>query len=351
MTQRYHSADLHNFTEELFTAAGCDDDKAAVMAERLLAADLMGHTTHGLALAAAYLEEIESREMTATGEPEVVSDRGAAICWDGRRLPGLWLVARGVELCMARARQHGTATLTVRRSHHAGCLAAGLPPATRAGMMVMIASSDPSAASVAPFGGLASVFTPDPIAIGIPTAGDPVLIDISSSITTNGLTNRLRTEGRRFPGPWALTAEGAATDDPNTLFTNPPGTLLPVGGIDHGHKGYGMALMVEALTQGLSGYGRAEAPAGWGASLFIQVFDPQAFGGAQAFTRQTEWIAAACRGNPPAPGHDAVRLPGARAAENERRAQANGVVLHPAIMPSLAPWVKKFGIATPSAIA
>ena len=96
---------------------------------------------------------------------------------------------------------------------------------------------------------------------------------------------RLRREGKRFPGPWALDAAGRPTDDPAALFADPPGTLLPVGGTDHGHKGYGLALMVEALTQGLGGFGRAEAPTRWGASVFVQVIDPAAFGGADAFRR------------------------------------------------------------------
>ena len=348
---RYAAPALAGFACQLFTAAGCDLAMARVMAEILLEADLMGHTTHGLALAGGYLEEIDNGGMAAKGAPTVISDRGAAICWDGLRLPGVWLAAKAVDLCVERARIHGMAALAIRRSHHAGCLAAYLERATSKGMLVTIASSDPSAASVAPFGGLEAVFTPDPLAVGIPTAGDPILIDMSASITTNGMTGRLRAEGRKYPGPWAMTAAGEATDDPNTLYTDPPGTLLPSGGKDHGHKGYGMALTVEALTQGLSGYGRADRPAGWGAAVMVQVYDPAAFGGTQDFIRQTEWIAQACRGSASLPGGEPVRLPGANAARNKREALRNGVALHPAIMPELAARAAKFGIALPAELA
>ena len=156
------------------------------------------------------------------------------------------------------------------------------------------------------------MFTPDPVAVGIPTDGDPILVDISASITTNGMSNRLRREGKRFPGAWAIDAAGRETDDPSALFTDPPGTILPIGGAGYGHKGYGLALTIEALTQGLGGFGRAEAPTGWGASVFVQVIDPAAFGGSADFRRETSWTAAACRTNPPVPGVDAVRLPGQR---------------------------------------
>ena len=346
----YRAADLIAFARDLFAAAGCDGDKPQLIAELLVEADLMGHTTHGLQLAAPYLGEIADAKMTAKGEPSLVADRGAAVTWDGNYLPGVWLTARAIDLGMVRARSHGTCAIAIRRSHHIACLAAYLTRATDQGMMVTIASSDPSDCSVAPFGGTKAVFTPDPIAVGIPTDGDPILIDMSASITTNGLTNRLRKEGRRYPGPWAMDAAGRPTDDPNALFTDPPGTILPSGGRDHGHKGYGLALTIEALTQGLAGYGRSSKPTGWGAGTFIQVFDPAAFGGSDAFTQETGWIAAACRANPPVPGGDPVRLPGQQGLARKRAALKDGVRLYAGIMDALKPCAEKLGVAAPKAI-
>jgi len=344
---RYRVAHLTELAAALFAAAGCDGDKPKTIAIGLVEADLLGHTTHGLQLAPAYLRELESGSMTAGGEPQIVADRGAAVTWDGRRLPGVWLTARAIDLAVERAAIHGTATVVIRRGHHIGCLAAFLERATGRGMMVIIASSDPSVASVAPFGGRRAVFTPDPFAVGIPTDGDPILIDMSASITTNGMSDRLRREGKRFPGEWALDADGRPTDDPAGLFANPPGTLLPTGGANHGHKGYGLALMIEALTQGLGGFGRADAPTGWGASVFVQAIDPAAFGGADAFRRQTGWTAAACRASPPVSGVDGVRLPGQRGLERKRRAMAEGVQLYPGVMAALEPWAAKFGVTPP----
>jgi LDH2 family malate/lactate/ureidoglycolate dehydrogenase len=345
---RYRVSDLIEYATALFAAAGCDGDKPAAIAAGLVEADLLGHTTHGLHLAPGYLRELESGAMTATGEPEVVADRGAAVTWDGRRLPGVWLAARAVDLAADKAKAYGLAAVVIRRGHHIGCLAAFLQRATDRGMLLIVTSSDPAVASVAPFGGRTAVLTPDPIAVGIPTDGDPILIDISASITTNGMTDRLRREGKRFPGNWALDAAGRPTDDPAALFTEPPGTLLPTGGTDHGHKGYGLALMVEALTQGLGGFGRAEGPTGWGASVFVQAIDPAAFGGLAAFQRETGWTAAACRNNPPAPGVDAVRLPGQRGLERKRRALAEGVSLYPGVMAALAEHARRLGVSPPT---
>ena len=348
---RYRADDLIAYATALFAAAGCDGDKPATIAAGLVEADLLGHTTHGLQLAPTYLADLESGSMTRRGEPEVVADRGAAVTWDGKRLPGVWLAAKAVDLAAQRAPTHGTATVVVRHSHHIGCLAAFLQRATDRGLMVTVASSDPAVATVAPFGGRTAVYTPDPFAVGIPTDGDPILIDVSASITTNGMANRLRREGKRFPGPWALDAAGHPTDDPAALFTDPPGTLLPVGGADHGHKGYGLALMIEALTQGLGGFGRAEGPKQWGASVFVQVIDPAAFGGSPAFAKETGYLARACRASAPVPGVDAVRLPGERGLARKRKALAGGVPLYAGIAEALAPFAAKLGVNPPEPLS
>ena len=348
MTERYAAEALIDYAEALFAAAGLEADKAALVAPLMVEADLMGHTTHGLQLVAPYLAALADGSMTAAGAPEVLSDRGPVVVWDGRRLSGVWLTATAVDLAVERARQYGTCTVSIRRAHHIACLAAFLERATAQGMMVTLTCSDPSVASVAPFGGTRAIYTPDPVAVGIPTSGDPILIDISASITTNGLTNRLHKEGRNLEHDWLIDADGNPSKDPSVLFTDPPGTILPVGGLDHGHKGYGLALIVEALTQALSGHGRADPPEGWGAGIWVQVQDPTAFAGADAFTRQTDRLAELCRTNPPRPGVEAVRLPGDGAMARKRTALADGVALYPGIIEGLAEWAGKLGVAAPA---
>lgn len=344
----YRAEDLVGFASKLFRNAGLDDDKSRTVAEVLVEGDLLGHTTHGLALAAPYLNAALDGGMTTDGQPHVISERGGALCWDGRRLPGPWLVVQAIEAALARVPAHGIAAVAIRKSHHIACLASYLERATRRGCMVVLTCSDPSEGSVAPFGGLEALFTPDPIAVGIPTDTDPILIDMSASITTNGMTARLKKEGRRFPGKWGMTAEGEATDDPNVLSTDPPGTLLPTGGREYGHKGYNLALTIEALSQGFSGHGRADRPSGWGASVYVQVMDPAAFGGADDFMRQTGFIAEACRRNPPAPGVEAVRLPGQAGLARKRRALEAGVALYPGIMDALHPLAERLGVEVPA---
>ncbi len=342
------AAEWSTFAHALLTRTGLRDDIARDVAIVLVDGDLMGHTTHGLGLLAPYLAALEQGTMSKDGAPEVVERRAATQFWDGKRLPGPWLTLRAFDAAATMAKDAGSGTVVVRRSHHIACLAAYLPRMTAQGLVALVYCSDPNVKSVAPFGGVTPVFTPNPFAAGIPTSGEPILLDISASYTTNGLTGRLHQAGQKLPHPWLQDAQGNATADPAVLFREPPGTLLPLGGHDAGHKGFALALLVEALTAGVSGFGRADPKEGWGATVFVQVLDPSAFGGRDGLNRQMDFIAQACHEATPRPGGPPVRLPGERAMASYRAQVAQGLELHPSIPPALEPWARKFGVAMPT---
>lgn len=344
---RFRADDLRAFARALLDRAGVRDDIARDVADILLDADLLGHTTHGLALLAPYLSEIDKGAMAKSGEPRIINRRAAAETWDGARLPGPWLTLRGLDRAATMAREAGTGTVAIRRSHHIACLAAYLTRATDQGLAVIIECSDPTVVAVAPHGGTTPFMTPNPIAAGLPTSGDPILIDVSMSITSMGYAKQQMDAGRPLPGPWLIDHEGRATSDPGALFREPKGALLPLGGLDAGHKGFGLGLLVEAMSGGLAGHGRADPAEGWGASVFIQVLDPEAFGGSVAFRRQMDHLADAARSSRPRSGGEPVRLPGERGLQRYRRSIAEGVALYPAIMPALQPWADRYGVASP----
>lgn len=346
----YDAVALLRFATDCCRAAGLPPDKARDVAEVLLEGDLMGHDTHGLALLTPYLDSLTTGDMAAEGEAEVVSSTPVAQTWDGRKLPGPWLVRRAIASAEQAAAVFGLGAVSIARSHHIGCLAAYGPPVAAKGRMLLLTCSDPATASVAPWGGTRRVITPNPLAAAWPTPEGPVILDVSMSITTNGMTGRRRAEGTRFPGQWLLDADGNPTDDPNAFFTDPAGTLLPLGGMEAGHKGFALGLLVEALSSGLAGHGRAEAPTGWGANVLVLVIDPAKFGGSERFVAESGWMARAVRENPSRAGFDAARLPGEGAMARRARALAEGVALHSSIPAALAALAARLGVALPDQI-
>lgn len=347
---RYARDDLKRLSFDLLSRGGLEGDKAGTVAELLVRTDEMGVTTHGISMVPYYLPELAAGRMASEGSYDVLRDTGATMVWDGRYLPGHWLMTQALDLCMERAGEHGIAALAIRRSHHIGCLSVLTRIAAEKGLVCYIATSDPSGAWVAPYGGTEPVFTPNPWAIGYPATDHPVLIDTCASITTVSKVREHINRGTRFEHPWMLDAEGNATTDPNVVNADPRGSIQLAGGMDHGHKGFGVALMVEMLTQALAGHGRAQRPDRWGGNVYLQVMVPDAFAGAGPFVEEASFLGDLCRGNRPAAGGPAVRMPGDRAHEALARSAAEGIRLPDEVWTRVSASAAELGVSLPEPI-
>ena len=348
---RYPVEPLTRFTSDLLAAAGLEDHKAETVARLLVTTDMLGRPTHGVALSPLYVEQLEKGLMTARGEPECLRDSGAVLVWDGNYLPGLWLVHQAVGIAIERVATHGVVTFAMRRSHHIACLATLAKLVTDRGCVAILATSDPAFGFVAPYGGREPLLTPNPFAIGYPGTRTPVLIDMCASITTVSMTRQKAASGETFEQPWLLDAAGRPTSDPRVLEqTDPRGSLLLLGGLEYGHKGFGLALMVEALTQGLSGLGRKDTEKRWGGNVFLQVLDPDAFAGREAFLEQMDFLTESCRASAPLHEGVPVRMPGERAEQSLAAARESGVVLAEHTLQRLSDTAERFGLVMPPAL-
>jgi LDH2 family malate/lactate/ureidoglycolate dehydrogenase len=125
---------------------------------------------------------------------------------------------------------------------------------------------------------------------------------------------------------------------------------LLLGGLEYGHKGFGLALMVEALTQGLSGFGRKDTERRWGGNVFLQVIDPNAFAGREAFLAQMDHLAESCHANAPLREGAPVRMPGEQAERSIAAARERGVPLAGHVVQQLGRSAERFGLAMPLAL-
>ncbi len=348
--QRYSYESLLDFAALLARKAGLPSDRARTQAEVLIEADLMGHSTHGLALLPNYLKELDAGTANGLGRPIVIADRGSTVSWDGNRIPGTCLVTMALEQALNRVTQYGVVTYVIRRGGHIGALIAYLRRATDRGCIMILMTTNPMARSVVPAGGIDPVLAPNPIAFGCPTEGDPILIDISTSAVANGWVRRWAAEGKQVPVGWLQDAHGNITQDPAALFSNPPGALLPLGGLELGYKGFALGLMVEVLTGALTGVGHTGSPADAGNLVFLQVIDPGVFGDPSVFQHDANNLANACRASRPRAGTTGVRIPGDRAMAQRRLQLSEGIALYQSTLPDLLPWATKLNVEQPRAI-
>lgn len=346
------SGQVYGYEQVRLFAAGCLEaigivpQIALVVAERIVDADLAAHDTHGMAQLPRYLREIDQGLTARSGDIETISRRGGCLMLDGRMLPGHWVVERAIEMALELVPEQGVVSAAVRRSQHIGALQVYLPLITRHGYLGIIWATDSKVRSVAPFGGLDPVLTSEPVAAGIPTRGDPILIDTTTSLTSNGFAGRAKARGERLPWPVLLSNMGEVTDDPAVLDADPPGSILPLGGLTHGYKGYALAMLVSALSLGLPGWGRASGEKTQG--FFLQIIDPDAFGGREAMLDEADLMACETRQSRAIDPQRPVRVAGDGALRRRKRQMRDGLELSDAIVDALRPWADRLAVPLPA---
>jgi len=337
---------LEALAAALFTAAGLAPDRARIVARGFLEADLLGFTTHGLARVPDNVRWLESGATRAEGEVRVLAETAAAANWDADFLPGAYALHLAVEAAAARAPTTGVYTLTLRRCQHVACLASHLVRLVERHLIGMLMVSTPDERYVSAHQGATPLYSNNPIAFCAPATGGPLLFDVSTAITAGGQVARAAQEHRRLPEPILRDAAGRITDDPSALAAG--GSVMPVGGTGHGHKGFALTLMTEVLTQALGGYGRARREGdGEANSVFLQVIDPAAFTGRGDYLREIDLLLARTRDSTPVDPAEPVRVPGQRAWQRRQERLVGGVDLYPGILDALLVEAERLAVAIP----
>jgi len=342
---RYPAAELERLAGRLFVAAGLAESRAQIVARGFLEADLLGFSTHGLARVPANLRWLESGRTRSGGEPRILADAPAAGCWDAAYLPGPYVMHLAVAHAAERAEQLGVYILTLRRAQHVAALASYLVPILEHGLIGLLMASTPGEEFVSPYQGVTPLFSNNPIAFCAPTSSDPVLFDISTAITAGGQVARAAEEGRRLPEACLKDAAGHITDDPAVLGAG--GSVMPLGGSGHGHKGHALMLMTEVLTQALAGYGRTLGGQDDEAnSVFVQLMNPRLLTDEHSYLREIDDMIRRVSQSVPDAGVDGVRVPGLRAWQARRRRLAEGVDLYPGVLEALLAEAVRLDVAT-----
>lgn len=300
---------------------------AQAMATHLVAGDLLGFRTHGLLRLRYNLQALQRGQTKPAGAPEVVQRRAAIELWDADLLSGLYVLPQAVARAIAMARDCGTGTVIVRRTQHVAALAVYLEQAIDAGMLIQMMCSTPAQEVVAPYGAKSACFSPNPFAIGVPTQTEPVLLDMSLSMTAAGKVRTALAEQKQLPYAALITPEGDYSCDPATFVAEPGSVLASLGGKELGYKGTGLNLFSELWTLALSNYGRADAlPDDADANtVWLQVVDPTAVAPEGAFEQQASALVESLKNSQPIDPQQPVRVPGAGALATRARQLESGV--------------------------
>jgi uncharacterized oxidoreductase len=304
---------LLDFARRLFVAASVPVDEAAVVARSLVDSNLCGHDSHGVMRVPQYVSFLREGRLFAGAELTVLRETPAILAADAHWGLGQVQAYRVLERLAAKANAVGIAGGTLRQCGHIGRLGEYAEWAARRGLALFATvNSHGSGQRVAPPGGTKGRISTNPICLGAPTPTDPLILDFSTSACAEGKVRVAFQKGEPVPDGWLLDATGEPCTSPATLYGDPPGSLLPFGGLQ-AYKGFGLGLLLDALAGGLSGgeCSRADRPMlGRGNGVVFVVWDLDAFGGREHFLAEVGGLADFVRCTPRRPGVDAITLPG-----------------------------------------
>ncbi|HEY8613732.1 MAG TPA: Ldh family oxidoreductase [Roseomonas sp.] len=316
---------LLDLATRALTAGGMRPEEAAQVARVLVLADLFGVRTHGISRIPQYLSRVQLGGIDARAEVATMRVAPALAMVDGRNGIGPLVGMRALEAAMEGARAAGIGAAFARGSNHFGPIMPYALLAAEQGFASIIASN--ATTTIAPWGGKDTRVGNNPIGIGVPNpGGDPVVLDMALSVAARAKIRALAESGTTMPEGWATDAEGRPTTDPKAALA---GFLLPVGG----HKGYGLAVMVDMLAGLLSGAAYLTHVQAWDKNpglaqnlghVFILI-DTARLGSADWLRDRMADFAAILHDTPAADPAAPVMLPGEREMASLARGRRDGV--------------------------
>ncbi|MFZ3361481.1 MAG: Ldh family oxidoreductase [Xanthobacteraceae bacterium] len=311
---------------DAFVAAGLPAADAARCAELMTEADLTGADGHGIFRLAQYVRRIKACGFNKHPNISVKKTAPATALVDGDNGMGHLVMSRATSEAITIARETGVSWVGVCRSNHAGPagLYAEMPAAQG---MIGFYAAVANANHMATWGGADLLLGTNPLAIGVPSGGAPLVFDMATSIVAYGTVKKYALRGLTMPEGWFVRPEsGEAITDPNK---SGEGILLPMGE----YKGSGLALMIGLMAGVLNGaaFGRdvvdfnADDGSETNTGHFIVAVDIARFLPLAKFTAEVDRHVRDLRASQRLPGVDEIRLPGDRRAECREERLRDGV--------------------------
>ncbi len=283
------SADiLTSFTTRIFRAAGVPETDAATVAASLVGSNLRGHDSHGVMRVPQYVGFLENGEYRTGVDFIVLQETPAVIVADAQWGFGQIQAQRLLDHLLPKAQALGIAAGTLRNCGHIGRLGEYAERAAAEGLILVATVNNCGAGQrVAPPGGIAPRLGTNPLCVAVPTENEPVVLDFGTSVVAEGKVRVYHINQQPVPAGWLLDSNGEPTTDPAVLYNAPLGSILPMGGAQ-AYKGFGLALVLDMLSGGLTG-GRAShegAPPAKGNNVVFLAIDPARFAGRDALLNE-----------------------------------------------------------------
>lgn len=342
---------LRSFVIDVLTSLSVPREHAFTVADSLIMADLMGVESHGVQRLRRYTGGIRMGSINVRANVKIVSQSISTALIDGDSGLGQVVACRAMELAVKKAKEAGIAAVGVRNSNHFGMAGYYVLRAIKENTIAAVLTN--SEALIAYTHTLGRSFGTNPIAIGSPVKKPPpILFDAAMSVVPIGKIEVYAKEGKKIPAGWAIGPAGEVLEDPREVLTK-KGAILPLGGLGElmgGHKGAGLALVVDLLSGVLTGasWGRwvghtlSEKPANVG--HFMVALDINKFTPLERYLDEVEKFKDYVKSLPKISNGVEVWIPGEKAWLTMETRKRIGVPIHKSILKELKEEGQRAGV-------
>src|SRR6478752_536090 len=328
---------LKAFIAEAMTKLGLPEPDALTVATLMAQADLQGADGHGVSRLPQYARRIKAGGFNVRPNIRVVREQASTALLHGDNGMGHLVMKRAAEIAIEKARTTGIAWVNSQFSNHAGpaSLYASMPLAHD---MIGLYFAVGNANHLPPWGGLDMLLSTNPIAAAIPAGAEqPIVLDMATTVAAYGKVKAKALRGETMPEGWMIDREGKPLTDPKRADE---GMLLPLGGMEAGYKGYGLAMIIGLLAGTLGGAAMGRDVVDFNhdddsitnTGQAIAAINVAAFGDVTTFKRSVDALVRDFRGSQRIPGVDRIYVPGERSHETRAARTRNGIPLAPALM-------------------
>ena len=354
MSYKYFRVDgVRKMSEMVFQAYGYTEEESKFITDVIIRADLYGVESHGMNRLALYTYGINIGRIKLGVKPEIVKETMTTTTIDAHDGEGHLASKLGMEMAIKKARQCGIGISVVRNSNHFGIAGYYAEMAMKEGLLGICMTN--AEAMILPTFGKKPMMGTNPIAVAMPAEPVPYYLDMATSVVPGGKLEVYAKNDKPIPEGWILDQEGNSAVNPHTFIKirdeKKTGGILPLGGAGEthgGHKGYGLAVMVELMTAALSG-----GTFGDGVRLvkdrekvshFFCAIDYGAFGDKDQISKSFSEYLERIRNSEKAAGCDRIYTHGEKAKENETRVMKKGIRMNEATLREIDELAIKIGL-------
>ncbi|MBN2567837.1 MAG: Ldh family oxidoreductase [Deltaproteobacteria bacterium] len=318
--------ELKDTATSILTSAGVTDSEAALVADHLTEANLKGRDSHGISRLVGLVKGLENGAIHAGTNMTILKETPAMALIDANHSIGQIVALKAMDMAIEKAKKVGIGIVSMRNASHIGFLGYYAEKAAKQGTIGILFTNTEPAMSAS--GGAEPVLGTNPICVGIPTKGEPMVVDMATSVVARGKIMEHERNGKPIPKGWAIDKDGSDTEDPSAALA---GSLLPIAG----PKGYCLAFAFDLLSGALAGAavgtdvkGTAHADEVCTKGDLFLAIDPELFNGSQDFLDRVEQLGKQVKSSKKASGVTQILLPGDPELTTKEKRLKEGIAIN-----------------------